>query len=219
MRAADAPISGRTMKTREAHPWSTRVVYALAVALLTLALTGCAARPVSPTPTDPNPLDMEDYVIGAADVLRISVWKNAELGVGVPVRPDGKISVPLVDDVQAAGLTPIELKEVLTQKLSEYIANPDVTVVVATINSKRVYMLGEISRKGPIALNSELRILDAISIAGGFTTFADKNNIRVLRRTAQGLVEYRFDYDAFIDGSEPEDNLVLRPGDTIVVPD
>ena len=93
------------------------------------------------------------------------------------------------------------------------------TVVVNQINSKRVYVLGEIARTGPIVLNRELRIVDAISIAGGFSVFADKNNIKVLRRTDQGLVEYRFDYDAFIDGSEPEDNLILAPGDTIVVPD
>ena len=184
-----------------------------------LALAACASRPVSPTPPDPDPLDRGEYVIGAADMLGVSVWRNPDLSTGVPVRPDGKISVPLVDDVQAAGLTAIELKEVLTRKLAEYIANPDVTVVVNQINSKRVYMLGEIARTGPLRLDTELRILDAISMAGGFSVFADKNNIKVLRRTGRGLVEYRFDYDAFIDGSEPEDNLILAPGDTIVVPD
>lgn len=205
------------MRASGTQPWVMGAVCAVAVALW--ALGGCASRPVSPTPADPDPLAMEDYVIGAADVLTVSVWRNPDLGLTVPVRPDGKISVPLVDDVQAAGLTTIELKEVLTHKLSEYIANPDVTVVVNQINSRRIYLLGEIARTGPIPLNTEMRILDAISIAGGFTVFADKNNVKVLRRTQNGLVEYRFDYDAFIDGSEPEDNLVLVPGDTIVVPD
>ncbi len=205
------------MQIRGTRPRVDGVVCAAAAILL--ALAACASRPVSPTPPDPDPLDREEYVIGAADLLGISVWGSPELSVGVPVRPDGKISVPLVDDVQAAGLTAIELKEVLTLKLAEYIANPDVTVVVNQINSKRVYVLGEIARTGPIVLNRELRIVDAISIAGGFSVFADKNNIKVLRRTDQGLVEYRFDYDAFIDGSEPEDNMILAPGDTIVVPD
>ncbi len=205
------------MQVRGTRPRVAGVVCAAAGILL--ALAACASRPVSPTPPDPDPLDREEYVIGAADILGISVWRNPEMSIGVPVRPDGKISVPLVDDVQAAGLTPIELKEVLTQKLSEYIANPDVTVVVTQIRSKRVYMLGEIVRTGPLSLDTELRILDAISMAGGFSVFADKNNIKVLRRTDHGLVEYRFDYDAFIDGSEPEDNLILAPGDTIVVPD
>jgi polysaccharide export outer membrane protein len=189
---------------------------------LTLALLGapvaCASRAVPPPP-EPDPMNLEEYVIGPADSLRIEVWKNSELSATVPVRPDGKISLPLLDDVQASGLTPLELKEVLTQSLREYVENPDVTVVVAEVSSPLIYLLGGVARQGPIPLTRNLRVLDAISHAGGFSQFADRSDVRVLRRTTNGLVEYRFDYDAYLDGDAPESNFLLQPGDTIVVPD
>jgi polysaccharide export outer membrane protein len=189
---------------------------------LTLALLGapvaCASR-VVPPPPEPDPMNLEEYVIGPADSLRIEVWKNSELSATDPVRPDGKISLPLLDDVQASGLTPLELKEVLTQSLREYVENPDVTVVVAEVSSPLIYLLGGVARQGPIPLTRNLRVLDAISHAGGFSQFADRSDVRVLRRTTNGLVEYRFDYDAYLDGDAPESNFLLQPGDTIVVPD
>ncbi len=156
-------------------------------------------------------MEKADYVIGAGDKLTIRVWKNPELSVGVPVRPDGKISVPLLDDVQAEGFTAIELKEVITRDLSEYVTNPDVTVVVEQIN-KAVYVLGEVGRKGPILLASDLRVTDAISAAGGFGTFADKKRVKVIRRSENGEVEYRFNYDAYVAGKAPGTNLLLVPG-------
>jgi polysaccharide export outer membrane protein len=164
-------------------------------------------------------MNLEEYVIGPSDLLRITVWKNGELSNDVPVRPDGKISVPLIDDVQAAGLTPLELKEVLTQALSEYVENPDVTVTVIGMDSRVVFMLGEVGREGPIPLRRNLRVLDALSTAGGFSSFADKGDVRILRRTANGIEEYRFDYDAYLAGRAPESNLLLQQGDTIVVPE
>ena len=191
----------------------------LLVALAVGALpTACASRAVPPPP-EPDPMDLDDYVIGPADQLRIDVWKNDELNVTVPVRPDGKISIPLLDDVQAAGLTPLELKEVLTQSLREYVENPDVTVMVAEVESPIVFLLGGVLRQGPVPLTHNLRVLDAISYAGGFTQFADRGDVRVLRRTPNGLVEHRFDYDAYLDGDAPESNFLLERGDTIVVPD
>lgn len=177
----------------------------------------CSSR-VLPPPPESDPMDREAYVIGTADVLNINVWRNPEISSQVPVRPDGKISLPLLDDVQAAGLTPEELKEVVTEALREFVDNPDVTVTVSNINSKLVYFIGGgVARQGPVPLNRELRILDALSLAGGFREFADKNDVRILRRTSDGLEEYRFDYDAYLDGKAPDSNLLLRPGDTIVV--
>jgi polysaccharide export outer membrane protein len=137
----------------------------------------------------------------------------------VPVRPDGKISTPLVNDVQAAGLTTDELKNVLTKELAEFVTTPDVTVVVSEINSKRIYVVGEVVRPTTIALTQDLRVLDAIAIAGGFNSFADKDDVRILREADSEMVEYRFDLGAYLAGKAPGSNLVLRPGDTIVVPD
>ena len=186
--------------------------------LLVLAVSlGCAGKGM-PHPPEPPPMEKAEYVIGAGDQLTIRVWKNPELSVKVPVRPDGKISVPLLDDVQAEGFTALELKEVITRDLGEYISNPDVTVVVEGI-SKRIYMLGEVGREGPIPLATDLRVTDALSAAGGFGTFADKKNVKVIRRSENGEVEYRFNYDAYVAGNAPGTNLLLAPNDTIVVTD
>ena len=174
----------------------------------------------APPPPEPGPMDRADYVIGPSDVLRVQVWRNQELTVDVPVRPDGKISVPLANDVQAAGLTTNELKDVLTQALAEFIAAPDVTVMVREIRSKNVHVLGEVLRPLEIPLVVDMRALEAISIAGGFSPYADKSDIRILRANPDGsVVEYRFNYNAFLKGKSPESNLRLQPGDTIVVPD
>ena len=189
----------------------------VSVLLALVVSAGCAGSGM-PHPPEPALMEKADYVIGAGDSLTIRVWKNPELSVAVPVRPDGKISVPLLDDVQAEGLTALELKEVLTRDLSEYVTNPDVTVVVEQIN-KAVYVLGEVGRKGPILLSRDLRVTDAISAAGGFGTFADKKRVKVIRRSENGEVEYRFNYDAYVAGKAPGTNLLLVSGDTIVVPD
>jgi polysaccharide export outer membrane protein len=189
--------------------------------VLTLPLLGCFGRGLTPPPPDPNPLERETYVIGVRDMLRITVWKNPELGVNVVVRMDGKISVPLLDDVQAEGLEPMELKEVLARDLAEYIAAPDVTVIVAQMNSRFVSMLGDgVRRNMRVPLSLHLRVLEAIAMAGGFTAFADKDNIRIVRRQEDGAeVEYRFNYDAYIKGRAPGTNIVLQNGDTVIVPD
>jgi polysaccharide export outer membrane protein len=194
-----------------------RIASAAACALVAAA---CAGRAPAPPPADPGPFERDAYVIGAADVLRIHVWKNEELSLDVPVRPDGKISMPLLDDVQAAGLTAQELKEVIAKALSEYVTAPDVTVIVTAVNSKFVYVVGGVLRPSAIPLNVDMRALDAIAVVGGFNTFADKSRIKILRSSADGnVVEYRFDYAGFLKGQHLESNLLLRPGDTIVVPD
>jgi len=164
-------------------------------------------------------MDQEEYVIGAADVLVVRVWKNPELSAEVTVRPDGKISVPLLDDIHAVGLTALELKEVITRELAEYVSNPDVTVVVRDVGSKYIFVLGEVARSGPVGAGREVRVLDAIATAGGFGPFADKKRVKIIRRQDGVEVEYRFNYDAYVAGKAPGTNLLLVPGDTIVVPD
>jgi polysaccharide export outer membrane protein len=188
--------------------------------LVALSLAGCGARAPSPPPPDPTPMDRETYVIGVTDKLYISVWNNPELAVTVPVRSDGKISFPLVDDIQAEGLQVMELKEILSRELEEYITAPDVTIVVIEMNSRFVSVIGEVTTNARIPLTRDLRVLEAIAMVGGFRLFADKGDIRIVRRTAGGEeVEFRFDYDAYIKGKAPGTNIVLMPGDTIIVHD
>lgn len=162
----------------------------------------------------------QTYVIGVTDLLRITVWKNPEISEDVPVRPDGKISVALLGDVQAEGLTPEELAEVVGRELEEYVAAPDVTVVVLEMKSRYVSVMGEVARTARVPLQQELRVLEAITLVGGFTTFADKSNVRIVRRQPDGSeVEYRFDYDEYIHGRAPGTNIVLKHGDMVIVPD
>lgn len=205
-----------------------RVWLVICVALVGVGVVGCSSIPffnrdkreISAPPPDPVALDRDSYVIGPDDLIQVVVWKNPELSVTVPVRPDGRITVPLVDDVQAAGLTTAELKVVLSDKLQEFVKNPEVTAIVTQINSKRIFMLGGVAKQTSFTLTQDMRVLDALALAGGFTTFADKGDVKILRRKGSGLVEYRFDYDAFLRGDAPlESNFLLEPGDTIVVPD
>jgi polysaccharide export outer membrane protein len=162
----------------------------------------------------------QTYTIGVTDVLEIVVWKNEELSVRVPVRPDGKISVPLLDDVQAEGLTPVELKEVLTRELAEFVTAPDVAVIVLEMNSQFVSVVGEVARNAQINLTKDLRVLEAIAAVGGFNLFADKSDVRIVRRRPDGSeAEFAFDYEAYIRGKAPGTNIVLQDGDTIIVHD
>ena len=201
------------------EPRARRVAAVLGCSLVWGALA--CGRPVQPPPPEPAGVEKAPYVIGPSDVLQINVWKNPELSVqNVPVRPDGRISAPLVNDVQAEGLTTDQLKQILTEKLAEYVTAPDVTVVVLQINSRKVYVLGEVGRPGPVLLTQDMRVLDAVSVAGGFTAFADKNGIKVIRRGKDGAVsEYRFRYGDFVTGTQDNANMLLENGDTIVVTD
>ncbi len=187
-------------------------------ALVLVALASACATDAPAPPPEMVAGERKPYVIGVTDVLGITEWKNQELSVAVPVRPDGKISVPLLDDVQAEGLTPEELKEVLTEALSEFIAAPDVTILVQEMNSQLVYLLGAgVAGNGALPLRKEMRVLEAIATMGGFTIWAKKNRVRILRKTRTGMVEYVFNYGAYLAGKAPDSNIVLRAGDTIVV--
>lgn len=159
-----------------------------------------------------------DYRIGAQDVLNISVWKEPEITRTVPVRPDGKISLPLLNDIQAAGLTPMQLASAITEGLKKFIADPQVTVIVTEINSRRYYVLGEVGRPGAYPLLPGMTVLQALSGAGGFSQWANLNEIYVLRTENGEQVRYPFRYKDVLKGKRTEQNIELKPGDTIVVP-
>jgi len=189
------------------------------VVLALLVAAGCASPPAA-IPPERVVGDVEDYEIGVPDVLNVTVWRQPEVSGTVVVRRDGKISVPLAGDVQAEGLTPEELADVIAQQLAEFISAPQVDVAVAEMRSQMVSVIGGgVSRSGVVQLQRNTRIIDAIASMGGFTPFAQKDEIRVLRNTDEGQVEYRFDYEAFIKGRAPDSNMLLEPGDTVVVPD
>jgi len=158
------------------------------------------------------------YVIGPQDVLDINVWKEAELSRVVPVRPDGRISLPLLNDVQAAGLTPGQLAAQITEGLKKFITSPQVTVIVTQINSQRVYILGEAMRPGAYVLLPGMTVLQALSSAGGFTMFANTKKIYVVRQTGGKQEKFPFNYKEAVGGKHPEQNIVLQAGDQIVVP-
>lgn len=158
-----------------------------------------------------------DYVIGADDTLHISVWKEPDLTETLPVRPDGKISMPLLNDVMAAGLTPLQLRDMITERLKKYIADPRVTVVVTGMNSRRVFVTGEVTHTGPMTLLPHMTMLQALAQAG-FTQFANPKGIYLLRTESGKQQKLPFNYKEVVKGNHPEQNIELRPGDTIVVP-
>lgn len=169
------------------------------------------------TAQTPEASSGSDYVIGADDTLHISVWKEPDLSETLPVRPDGKISMPLLNDVTAAGLTPLQLKDSLTEKLKKYIADPRVTVVVTAMNSRRIFVSGEVLHTGPMALLPHMTMLQALSQAG-FTQFANVKGIYLLRTENGKQEKLPFNYKEVIKGNHPEQNIALKPGDTLVVP-
>jgi polysaccharide biosynthesis/export protein len=165
----------------------------------------------------PTSLAGPEYVIGPEDVLHIAVWKENDLTATLPVRPDGKISLPLLDDVQAAGLTPKQLADSVTEKLKKYIADPRVTVVVTAINSKRIYLVGEVLHAGATPMLPNMTVLQALSSAG-LNQFANTKRIYVLRTANGKQQKLPVNYRKLVKGEEIEQNYILQPGDTIVVP-
>lgn len=160
----------------------------------------------------------DEYIIGSPDLIRVIVWQHPELSVEMPVRRDGKISVPLLDDVPAAGKTPAQLKEAITQGLSGSISRPNVTVAVINPESQAVTVLGGVVQSGSFPLRKNMGVLDAVAAAGGFTPWANKNDIRVVRVVSGRRVSYHFSYRAFLAG-DPDVDIFLEPADVIVVPE
>jgi polysaccharide export outer membrane protein len=177
------------------------------------------ADPAGDAKTGPTPATTDpSYVIGPEDMLDISVWKEPDVSRVVPVRPDGRISLPLINDVPAAGMSPQQLASAVTEKLRKYLNEPQVTVIVTQINSQRVFVVGEVLRAGAFPLIPGMTVLQALSSAGGFTTFADVKKIHVMRLQNGKHVELPFNYRDVLKGDNPGQNIKLEPGDTVVVP-
>ncbi|MGC2729666.1 MAG: polysaccharide biosynthesis/export family protein [Candidatus Sulfotelmatobacter sp.] len=161
----------------------------------------------------------DSFVIGNDDVLAINVWKEPDISRSIPVRSDGKISLPLVGEVQAAGRTPLKLEVEIASRLKNYISEPEVTVIVQQINSQKFNILGQVNRPGTFVIANSLTVLDAIALAGGFRDFAKQKSIYVLRQNADGTqTRIPFNYKEVVKGQNPAQNIKLQPRDTIVVP-
>jgi polysaccharide export outer membrane protein len=180
------------------------------------SLPGAVATPPAVTRTTPPHVD-KNYVIGPLDVLTVNVWKEQALSGNLLVRPDGMISMSLIGDIKASDLTPLQLANQIEAKLTKYIQDPNVSVVISQIHSKVVYMLGEIGKKGPIEMTPEMTLLEAISIAGGPTDFANTKKIYILRNDGGKHQKIPVRYKDALKGDQAC-NLPLKPGDTIVVP-
>jgi polysaccharide export outer membrane protein len=161
----------------------------------------------------------DSYVIGDADVLSINVWKEPDVTRVIPVRSDGKISLPLAGELQASGRTPRQLEQEITKRLSSYISEPEVTVIVQESKSRRINILGMVTRPGSYLLTNSMTVLDAIAMAGGFKDFAKQKDVYVLRKNANGSdSRLPFNYKDVIKGKNTNQNVQLEPGDTVVVP-
>jgi polysaccharide export outer membrane protein len=172
-----------------------------------------------PQPMRSDPGETNNYVIGDNDILAISVWNEPNMRQSIPVRPDGKISLPLIGDIQAAGRTPTQLQADIATKLEAYITHPDVTVIVQAINSKKYNVLGRVLKPGSYPLSRTTTVLDAIAQAGGFQDFAKEKGIYILRdKPGAGKSRFPFNYKDVIKGKHLEENIDLEPNDTIVVP-
>lgn len=187
------------------------------------AVTACRrplrVREIELAPDTPNPAEQSEefYVIGPSDVLGVVVWKEPSVSGPVKVRPDGYITVPLVNEVRAAGLTTGKLREILQEKYKEFINAPFVTIRVEEISSSEIFLIGEVNKPGAYPVTGSDTVLQLITRAGGLTRFADKNDIRVVRRNENSIKEFIVDYRAILDGDVKQD-ILLRPGDRVIVP-
>jgi len=198
---------------------------AVSLALLCAAAFSQAPGPAGAEAPIPAPSDAVNkphdntFVIGAEDVLAVNVWKEQDVSRTVPVRSDGKISLPLAGEVIAAGLTPLQLEQSISDKLKNYITDPQVTVIVQQINSQKFNILGQVVKPGTYPLVATTTIVDAIAVAGGFRDFAKKKGIYILRKDAAGAESrLAFNYQDFIKGKNTSQNIAVQPHDTIIVP-
>ena len=197
---------GETTATPDAAPAAT-----------TPEATATNAAPAAPAAPARVVESATAFRIGPEDVLDVQVWKNEELSRVVPVRPDGMISLPLVNDIQAAGLTAVELRQAITQRLAEYVPSPEVSVMVREVHSVKVAVLGAVRMPGHYEVKSSATVLELIARAQGLTEFADRGRIVVMRQTGTETTRIPFNYRKVAEGSE-QDNFYVRPGDIIVVP-
>ena len=198
----------------------------LCIALAIVALPSAHAQSTTKQPltvgtnasTSSTLVVPDDYTIGPQDVLQIDVWKEPDISRKIPVRPDGKISLPLLNDIQAAGLTAMQLAVKIRDGLTKYITSPQVTVTVTEINSRRVFVTGEVAHVGALSMLPGMTVLQALSSTGGFTQFARTTRIYILRNQGGHQTKIPFNYKQAIKGDHPEQDILLQPGDVIVVP-
>jgi len=188
------------------------VTAGLAAAQAPQATQGEAARTTTPAASLPS-----DYVIGVEDVLSVVFWREKDMSADVIVRPDGKISLPMLNDVAAAGLTPEALAEVVAKAGTKFVRDAGVTVIVKEIRSRKVYIIGEVSRPGTFQLGSEMTVLQVIGEAGGFIEGANKSDVVIVRNEGGTERRFKFNYKDVVKGKNPEQNIRLLPGDTIIV--
>jgi polysaccharide biosynthesis/export protein len=179
---------------------------------------GAAKAPSSATGAPAADALPAGYLIGPDDVLSIVFWREKDLSGDVTVRPDGNITLPLLNDVPAAGMTPARLREILNERAARYVADPDVTVQVKQINSRKVFITGEVERPGTYPLTGPLTVLQVIALAGGLKEYADAKHIVIVRNEKDRTVSYSFNFRDVAKGKNLFQNLLLKPGDTIVVP-
>ena len=185
----------------------------------TAARTATApAQPPAPVVAAPGVTMPPEYTIGADDVLSVIFWRDKELTADVTVRPDGKISLPLLNDVQASGLTPAQLKDRIVEESKKYVEDPNVTVVVKQINSRKVFITGEVRKPGPVPLTGSTTVLQLLSISGGLADYAKSEKITIVRMENGKPVSFKFNYKEVIAGKKLAQNIELKPGDTIIVP-
>ena len=197
------------------------VFLATTLAVLTCSVDVIRAQQPSkaaPVPPAAAVTNLDAYKIGPEDVLAITVWKNDAMSRTIQVRPDGKISLPLLDDIDAAGLTPMQLRDILAKRLAEYIPNPEVSVIVSDVRSFRVSVIGEVLKPGRLELKSWTTVLDALAQAGGFTQFAARSRIVILRPNGKTMTRVPFNYNKVVASGGEEENIYLQPGDIILVP-
>ncbi|MEO6237694.1 MAG: polysaccharide biosynthesis/export family protein [Vicinamibacterales bacterium] len=182
-----------------------------------------ASRP-APTTATPTPASISsastanDYRLAGGDKLRIEVYKDTQLSQSLQVRPDGKVTLPLIGDIPAAGRTAVELRDAIAGALKEYITNPVVTVIVVEASPQVVYITGEVTKPGALPLmNGRMSVLQALAMAGGFTDFANKKDVRILRKGAKGMQTLKFNYKEAIDDGNSREPLQLQAGDTVIV--
>ncbi|HMD33836.1 MAG TPA: polysaccharide biosynthesis/export family protein [Vicinamibacterales bacterium] len=192
------------------------LVFAWGSAIVAAAAPG-GGFPGSNDDKKPSPAGLDaDYRLGAGDKLRIEVYKDTQLSQSVQIRPDGKITLPLVGDVSATGMTPLELRDSLAKSLTEYITNPTVTVIVVEAESAHAFVMGEVSHPGPVQLHGPTTVLQALAMAGGFKEFANTKDVKVLRPKGNGLETLRFNYKDVLSGDAKP--FYLKAGDTVIVP-
>jgi len=197
--------------------WSSLI---LLMSISACPLVGGCASASTITDDDLIPLSKieKEYIIGQEDLLDIVVWGNEDLSTRVSVRPDGMISLPLLNDIQAAGLTVKQLQQSLARKLKPFMDAPDVAVMVIEVKSRKFFIQGEVQEPGAYPLNTDTTVVQAVSVAGGFTEFAKKNKFFIIRREKGKERRIEINYKAIVTGKDPGQNIYLRPGDTLIVP-